>query len=326
MSLRTLFFFAAVVALTAAWGAGPAHAQSAPAEREGAPEAPSASAKERARRLHEEGLRHYSAGQYGRAIAAYRKAYALVPAPGILFNLAQAYRLRGDCRRAYRVYRRFLRVAASSPEAPLAREHSQALRPCAQKTETEREAAEAAEGSAPTPPTGDPTGAPSPSPPSPTITPAEPPVASAPEAAAAAASAEPEPTRPPTDFIAPTRDAQAGQNKKLLGIGIGAAGAALATVGIYFGLKARSAASDLDEFFEEGGTWTPELADREDALARDRTFAIGFGVVGAAAVGTGAVLYWLGRKEAAALEAGDEGPVVVAPHARGAVLLWRGAF
>ncbi|HTE52584.1 MAG TPA: hypothetical protein VK698_17150 [Kofleriaceae bacterium] len=305
MSPRTFVLVAALIAAIVS-GSGPAGAQPAPTPAPSpttpAAGADQASAVERARVLHQEGLRYYGAGQYGRAVVAYRKAYALVPAPGILFNLAQAYRLRGDCRRAYRAYRNFLHAVTDSPEAKLAREHSQALRACA-KTESDK-AGEPALATAPTPPA-----------PAPQMT-SDAPVAAAPVVA--------EPPAGAVDLGGP-RETQSGSNKKLVGIGIGAAGAALAVVGVYYGLKARGEASDLDDFFEEGGAWTPELADSEDSLDRDRALGLGFGLVGAAAIGTGAVLYWLGHHEAS-LERADQGPVGLVPRADGAMVTWLGAF
>jgi tetratricopeptide (TPR) repeat protein len=316
MSYRTSFLVIVAVALL--WAA-PVRAQ--------APAAGS-SAKERARLLHEEGLRHYEARRYARAVSAYRKAYSLVPAPGILFNLAQAYRLKGDCRRAHRAYRSFLRAGGGSAEAEVAREHATALRPCAVRAERQKRAAElaargagAATQAGATGPAaaGAETGTPSPAGPPPRFSDGSP--------FDAPPSAEPaDPLRAPSVEVARDDGAEPGHRKKLLGVGIGAAGGVLSAVGVYYAMRARGEASELDDFFESGGTWSEELAAREDALGRNRGLAIGFGLFGAAALGTGAVFYWLGHKEASAAEAARRGSMSVAPHADGAVLQWRGAF
>jgi tetratricopeptide (TPR) repeat protein len=63
---------------------------------------------EKARLLAERGRALHDAGDYAGAIAAYKEAYVLAPRPGLLFNLAQAYRLSGDCDDAAFMYRRFL--------------------------------------------------------------------------------------------------------------------------------------------------------------------------------------------------------------------------
>jgi tetratricopeptide (TPR) repeat protein len=283
--------------------------------------------KEQARQLHEQGLRHYEARQYGRAIGAYRKAYALVPVPGILFNLAQAYRLKGDCRRAHRAYRSFLRAAPGTPEAKLAQEHVTALRPCAVREKERKAAGLAAVGTA----TGATAAQPAPrGPATPAGTTSSQPQFSdgSPFDAPPAEGAPGEPAPAPAVDLASTRDhgAAPGRRKKMVGLGVGAAGAVLTVVGVYYGLRANSDASDLNEFFNDGGTWTPELAGREDALSRNRALALGFSLFGAAAVGTGAVFYWLGHQEATAAGAARRSSMSIAPQPNGAVLQWRGEF
>lgn len=292
MSIRSLVLLAA---LTAALAPRSAAAQGPSSPAAGATASPAD--VERARQLHEEGLAHYEKRQYGRAIAAYRKAYALVPAPGILFNLAQAYRLRGDCKRAYRAYKNFLAVVTDTPEANLAREHAQALRPCA-KAPAEPEPAPA------------------------------PAIAPAPVLAPQLTEETPAPPPPVVEPVVTVQRAprsHAGQDKKILGLGIGGAGGVLALVGVFYGLKARGAASDLSDFYDDGGVWTDELSQRENDLDRHRALALGFGLTGAAAIGTGAVLYWLGHKESS-IERADQGAVAVVPGAGGAVISWSGAF
>ena len=321
MSHRTYVLFLAV-ALAIVSGSATVHAQQPPAAGD--------AQKERARQLHEQGLRHYEAGQYGRAVAAYRKAYALVPVPGILFNLAQAYRLRGDCRRAHRAYRSFLRAAPGTPEAKLAEEHIASLRSCAAR-EKEKKAAQLAAGTATGTATGAAAAQPSPPPRGPATpagTTSQPQFSDgSPFDAPPAESPSNEPIEPAAD-LSSTRDdgAAPGRRKKMVGLGVGAAGAVLTVVGVYYGLRANSDANDLNTFFDDGGTWTPELAEREDALDRNRSLALGFSLIGVAAVGTGAVFYWLGNQEATAAEAARRGSVSLAPQPDGAVVQWRGEF
>jgi tetratricopeptide (TPR) repeat protein len=63
---------------------------------------------EKAKLLADRGRALHDAGDYSGAIAAYKEAYVLAPRPGLLFNLAQAYRLSGDCDDAAFMYQRFL--------------------------------------------------------------------------------------------------------------------------------------------------------------------------------------------------------------------------
>ncbi len=290
-------------------------------------QAQSAGDKEKAKLLHEAGLAEYQAGRYGAAVDAFRHAYKLVPAPGILFNLAQAYRLKGDCKSARRSYKKFLKVSTDAGQTAAAKEHLATLTKCAGDTPPPPVAA-------PAPTTAPPVAAPAPQPqPAPAPAPApvaQPSPAPAPQIAAAPVPAPNQPlaaTRvepvPAGTIVATTPvDHHPGRAKRMAGIGLGSAGAAFLIISVYHGLKARGDANELDSFYEEGGAWTPELADREDSLDRNRTRAIGFGLVGAVALTGGGIFYWMGNQdEKRAAQFG------VAPSTGGgAVMSWSGRF
>lgn len=76
------------------------------------------SAEREARALHEEATRHFHAGDYDRAIAAYKQAYARAAAPALLFNIAQAYRAKRDASNALAYYDAFLKADPSTEERP----------------------------------------------------------------------------------------------------------------------------------------------------------------------------------------------------------------
>jgi tetratricopeptide (TPR) repeat protein len=61
-----------------------------------------------ARQLSDQGRGLHDLGDYDQAIVAYKHAYLIAPSPGLLFNIAQAYRLAGDCSSAAAFYRRYL--------------------------------------------------------------------------------------------------------------------------------------------------------------------------------------------------------------------------
>jgi len=69
-----------------------------------------------AARLYAEGLRHFRAGDYDRSIAALKAAYFAAPLPPLLYNLGQAFRLKGECAEALAFYRRFLATAPDGDE------------------------------------------------------------------------------------------------------------------------------------------------------------------------------------------------------------------
>ncbi len=87
-----------------------------PARADDPPLQPDADARARAQELNQEGLRHYELAEYDAAIRSFRDAYELAPTPGLLFNIAQAYRLQGakGCASAIRVYRSYLRLLPSA--------------------------------------------------------------------------------------------------------------------------------------------------------------------------------------------------------------------
>jgi hypothetical protein len=93
-SRRALFLLPAIVAGSLFGGAAvPVHAA-------GDPQAASPH--------FERGARSYDLGRFDEAIASFERAYALDPAPILLFNIAQAYRRLGNTERALHYYRRYL--------------------------------------------------------------------------------------------------------------------------------------------------------------------------------------------------------------------------
>lgn len=66
---------------------------------------------------YEAGKRLFLAKRYGEALDEFRRALALAPRPEVLYSIAQAQRLLGDCPSAIETYRAFL---AGRPGEPLA--------------------------------------------------------------------------------------------------------------------------------------------------------------------------------------------------------------
>jgi tetratricopeptide (TPR) repeat protein len=65
----------------------------------------------------------YNLGDYDQAVALFRESYELSREPALLFNIAQAYRLKGDCSHALEAYRHFVRLAPKSPTTKNAETH-----------------------------------------------------------------------------------------------------------------------------------------------------------------------------------------------------------
>jgi hypothetical protein len=102
-----------VVGTIAFWGAGDAFAQRKvkkdPAQEE------KALKEKQAYDLYQEGITNYNLGEFDKAIEKFKAAYALTGAPGLLFNVAQAYRLKKDYEQALYFYKTYLRL---DPDAP----------------------------------------------------------------------------------------------------------------------------------------------------------------------------------------------------------------
>ena len=73
-------------------------------------------AAEDAEALYQEGQAAYDAKNYDAALSAWKKSYELSKLPALLFNIAQAHRLRGDCADAIARYKEFIAADPRSSE------------------------------------------------------------------------------------------------------------------------------------------------------------------------------------------------------------------
>jgi len=88
---------------------------------------------DKARKLAERGRTYHASRDYAHAIAAYKEAYVIAPSPGLLFNLAQAYRLSGSCDDALMMYHRYLETGPSPEGRTVAEGHLHSVERCAHK-------------------------------------------------------------------------------------------------------------------------------------------------------------------------------------------------
>ena len=107
---------AVAVALAAA---SPAAAQKAPPAPAAPP--PSPEVRKQAELRFQEGEAHFRAQRYDEAIASYQEAYRLSGLSALLLNIAQAYRLKGDARKAIAHYQQFVAAAPDHEFAAEAR-------------------------------------------------------------------------------------------------------------------------------------------------------------------------------------------------------------
>jgi len=178
---------------------------------------------QRAKELFQQGTTLFNLGEFDKAIEAWQDGYKQKPDPGFLYNIGQAYRLKGDANKAIFFYRGYLR---NSPKATN-RAEIEAKIAALQKESSEPKAAIAPATTPPTPPppttTPPPAAAPAPTPPPPPppTAPVEPlPVAPPPAAApplAGTTTAAPEAPAPLSEPPAVARENRPWD----LGLGMG---------------------------------------------------------------------------------------------------------
>jgi iron complex outermembrane receptor protein len=229
--------------------------------------------KTEARSHFETGNTHFNLGEFDQAIVEFKAAYEISSAPGLLYNIAQSYRLKKDFEQASMFYKTYLRL---KPDAANRAEVEQRI------TEMDKLVAEQKANAV--------------SPPHDTIPPDGPKAGDATKPAA-------DPTKPPADGIKPPPPATPHVDEDALasahtlqtaGYATAGAGAALLVTGFVFGGMASSNQKDLNALSPNMGTWDAAARAKYDAGNRDNTIAIISFVAGGAAIATGGVLWYLG--------------------------------
>ena len=215
----------------------------------------------------------YKQRDYLAAAAEYQAAFDLSGLPGLLYNVAQSYRLGGEKEKSVAAYRLFLERAPDHSLAPLARGHLEAL---------ERELAAARP-------------------------PEEPPTS--PTAA--------DPAGPDLVSTAPEPAPAPGRGLRIAGLVSGGVGLVALGAALHYGIEAKKASDAISEN-REG--WTDGLLDRYDEGESAETRMFILTGVGAAALATGGVLYYLGWR------AGRAEVVPITPAGRGAGAAVRVSF
>ncbi len=228
-----------------------------------------------------EGRRLYDLQEWDQAIVKFKEAYRLRADAPSLFNIAQSYRLKGDCANAASFYKTFKRNFPKEKNIDKVDKFISEMETCAKSG----------------------------------IKPAEP------------VKTEPVKTEPVTDPVTDPAVAEvskpmppptkSGGGMKLLGLGVAGVGVISLGVGVMFGVRASSAASDA-EAIEMGQPWQPELETRGEKASKNSKI---FLVVGGAAIVTGGVLYFLGAKKSQ-----ESSSVTFVPTEDGASFAWTGGF
>jgi tetratricopeptide (TPR) repeat protein len=243
--------------------------------------------RQEARGLYDEGLRHYNVAEYAEAIAAFKAAYLVSGDSKLLFNVAQSYRLSGDCEQALRFYKNFLR---ENPHAANVAEVDAAVARCE---------------AAPPPPAPAALAPPAPAPAPEVIRPV---VVSAP---------------PPVPPAAPIRvssqaPANPGHGHRVAGVAVGTLGLITAGTGVVLGLEGRAELRRLNAI---AGEWSQEEKRREHNAQKMETAGQILAGVGATAVAAGIVLYLMGGNEAK-----ETSSLALLPATDGLRMVWACGF
>jgi tetratricopeptide (TPR) repeat protein len=94
----------------------------------GTPATAATTSEEEARRHYDLGQRHFNLGEFDGAIDEFKQAYEISPVPGLLFNIAQAYRAKKDNERALYFYQTYLREEPQASERPYVEQRIEELR------------------------------------------------------------------------------------------------------------------------------------------------------------------------------------------------------
>jgi tetratricopeptide (TPR) repeat protein len=250
-----------------------------------------------AKEHYEQGIVQYNLTNYQEAIDHFKKAYELTKAPALLFNIAQAYRLKKDYHLARTFYQNYVREQTNvNPSDPNIKEAETFV------AEMDRLMKEPGGGGTTTvtPPTTEPVKPPS----------------NKNGASTPAPHATPPPAPTPIEPVEPDEPSRPGSSMKVTGIAVGAAGVVVLGVGSYYWWKTESFQDDVSEECEDQAC----LDMKEKKGKRYELLGWTLGSAGVAAIGTGILLYYLGASKESSTE------VSFAPLAGGGAVVLGGTF
>ena len=240
--MRSLAIVLAVVGATAS-----AHAD---------PEVP-----DKAKALAERGRQLHHDGRYADAIEAYKAAYVLAPSPALLFNLAQVYRLSGDCDDAAWMYHRYLESQPPDDTRAIASAHLEHMAACNRDGSLD------------------------------TVVPPE-------LVPAAPLLATLVPTPPGSPSEPPPLATTSGHRSKQIGTWLVVGGGGVLVVASLAALDARHASNEVSDAYANH-TRSGDLRALDERGRRSETTAAVLGVTGGLSVLAGAILYGVGHYEQA---------------------------
>jgi tetratricopeptide (TPR) repeat protein len=255
--------------------------------------------RELAKKHNDLGMNHYNLGEFDEAITEFKAAYALTSEPGLLFNIAQSYRLKEDYKQALYFYKTYLRlVPDAANRADVERWIHELDRLLADQTKIKDSKPQGA------------------------ITPGgTPPESTVPPAGGVRVKDTPdEATPPPAASVIETAPPPRGRSFKIAGLSTAGAGVLLIAAGAWMGSKAADDWDAINAYADTNGTWNGPYQDKWDEAERYDTLSTLTYVGGAAALVVGGTLYYLGMRDAA--ESRAEIGVAFAPGSARLTCAW----
>jgi tetratricopeptide (TPR) repeat protein len=240
-----------------------------------------------AREHFDRGMTYYNLADFDPAIDEFKQAYELTKSPRLLFNIAQAHRLKKRYEQALYFYSAYLRL---QPDA-------------LNRADVEGRIAEMSQLAKERP-----------SPPEP------PPEPIAPAAKPGAPSLQPSPPERSLEPAAPVTPTNAphlrpGRRTLIAGLALAGGGLALLTGAIGASAAAATAGAELRELSASGGTWTDHAANVYADGERNQAAGIALWALGGAAAAVGVALAITGGLKARAARS-----ITLSPAAGGAAL------
>jgi tetratricopeptide (TPR) repeat protein len=263
----------------------------------------------KAKQLYDEGLRHFNVAEYPQAIETWKQAYLMAKKPLLLFNIAQAYRLSGDCSQAMRFYDNYQNA---EPTPKNQDELDQAIAACkaaaskppdVKPVDTKPTDTKPADTKPATKPEI-----------TPAITTPQVPDTQTPVTPVPTGPVETRPPVPPPVATTTTTTTSTGRGRTI-GMIVGIAGVVFEGGAVVFALQGKAKARDA----ENVSTWNPHAMDLQSSGQLDNKLAWGLGIAGGAAIAAGVVLYVTGGASA-------EHGVAIVPTRHGAQLGWAHSF
>jgi hypothetical protein len=250
--------------------------------------------------LFDEGKRHFDIGDYTAAVASWKESYLLSGAPLLLFNIAQAYRLGGNCAQANRFYLTYKRT---NPKAEAKTDLDKAMSKCAgvpPATGDDKPADTVDTKTTDTKPADTKPADPANTKPADTADTKPADTKATDTKPADTADAKPADTKPiDTSSTKPVVSQQpsSGHGLRVTGIVTASVGGAVEILMGINALKASSEASTVSNLAK--GSWTSTDAGYQSSGQQAQRTAEVLGAVGGVIIVTGAVLWLVGHHEAA---------------------------